>query len=95
VRSEIVALSRETRVRFVDEVSGLETDLGEAAGYFMAWVSGGKAPVVGGAYGMGVLVDNADGSRTFMNATRFDLGAGPRLGTYRMLLILESREAFI
>jgi hypothetical protein len=94
VRSEIVAASEEVRARFVSEVPGLEKELQEATGYFTARVSGGKVPLIGGARGRGVLIDNADGSRIFMNATRLDLGAGLGAGTYQILVVLETREAF-
>jgi hypothetical protein len=93
VRSEIVASSKETRALFEQELAGLEKDLGTAAGYFTARISGGKVPVVGGAYGMGVLVDNTDGSHTFMNAARVDFGAGLGAGSYRILVLFETREA--
>jgi len=93
VRSELVKSSEETRALFVSEIPGLEEELGKAAGYFTARISGGKVPIVGGAQGMGVLVDNTNNSRTFMNATRVDLGVGLGGGTGRLLVILETREA--
>ncbi len=93
-RREIEASGKETRARFEASVPGLEGDLGAAAGYFTALVSGGQLPIAGGTFGRGILVDNADGSRTFMNASRFDLGAGLGAGSYRIMVILETRDAF-
>lgn len=93
VRSEIETLGEQTRALFVARVPGLQDDLAAAAGYFTARVSGGQATLVGGTFGRGVLADNATGSRTFMNATRFDLGAGLAVGSYRIMVILETREA--
>ena len=94
VRNELETSSKETRTRFEANVPGLDKDLAAAAGYFTALVSGGQAPIVGGTFGRGVLVDNANSSHTFMNASRFDLGAGLGAGTYRVMVILETREAF-
>ena len=94
VRNEIRASGEETKARFETGIPGLDKDLAAAAGYFTALVSGGQAPIVGGTFGRGVLVDNANGSHTFMNASRFDLGAGLGAGTYRVMVVLETREAF-
>ncbi len=93
VRGEIVKSGEETRALFVQEIPGLEQDLAKAAGYFTARISGGKV-VIGRAHGIGVLVDNASNSRTFMNATRVDLGVALGGGTDRILVLLETREAF-
>src|SRR5688572_30458196 len=93
LRDEILKSSEETKALFVRENPGLEQELAIAAGYFTARISGGKV-VVGGANGIGVLVDNASNSRTFMNATRVDVGVALGAGTERILAILESREAY-
>ena len=93
VRDEILKSSEEMKASFASENPGLEQELAAAAGYFTARISGGKV-VVGGANGIGVLVDNASKSRTFMNATRVDVGVALGAGTERILVILETREAF-
>jgi lipid-binding SYLF domain-containing protein len=92
-RDEIVKSAEETRDLFVREIPGLEQELAKAAGYFTTRISGGKV-VLGGAHGIGVLVDKANNSRTFMNATRVDLGVALGAGTDRILVVLETREAF-
>ena len=91
-RAEIVKSGEEIKALFVAENPGLAQELDEAAGYFTARISGGKV-VVGGANGIGVLVDNTNHSRTFMNATRVDVGVALGAGTDRILVILETREA--
>src|SRR5690349_23408908 len=93
LRDEILRSSEETKSFFVKENPSLEQELAAAAGYFTARISGGKV-VIGGANGIGVLVDNASSSRTFMNATRVDVGVALGAGTERILAILETREAF-
>ena len=93
VRDEILKSSEEMKASFASENPGLEQELAAAAGYFTARISGGKV-VVGGANGIGVLVDNASKSRTFMNATRVDVGVALGAGTERILVILQTREAF-
>ena len=92
VRGEVVKSGEQTRDLFLQENPGLEQELARAAGYFTARISGGKV-VVGRAHGIGVLLDNSNNSRTFMNATRTDIGVALGGGTDRVLVILETREA--
>lgn len=94
VRSEIRTLGEDIKAEFVGSVPGLDNDIATAAGYFTARVSGGQATLIGGIFGRGVLVDNASGSLTYMNATRFDLGAGLAAGSYRIMVVLKNREEF-
>lgn len=93
IRNEIVRSGDETRSLFVREIPGLEQDLAASAGYFTARVSGGKVPIVGGASGEGVLVDNGSRTHTFMDATRVDVGVGLGGGVDRVLVVIETREA--
>lgn len=92
MRTQLLDTAEETRALFVAENPSLASDMENAAGFLVASISGGQAPILGGGYGRGVLVDNSDGSRMFMNVSRFDLGAGLGLGEYRVLVLLESRE---
>jgi hypothetical protein len=92
VRGETVQSGEQIKALFVQENPGLDETLARAAGYFTARISGGKA-VIGSFNGVGVLVDNADQSRTYMNATRVDVGVALGGGTDRILVILETREA--
>ena len=92
-REQIVKSGDETKALFVREMPGLEQQLAAAAGYYTARISGGKV-VVGHADGVGVLVDNSNNSRTFMNASRVDVGVALGGGTDAILVILETREAF-
>lgn len=93
LRDDILKSSEDTKALFIRENPGLEQELAAAAGYFTARIAGGKV-VVGGANGIGVLVDNASNSRTFMNATRVDVGVALGAGSERILAILETRESF-
>lgn len=92
-REQVLKSSNETKALFVREMPGLEQELAAAAGYFTARISGGKV-VVGRADGIGVLVDNSNGSRTFMNATRVDVGVALGGGTDAILVLLETRAVF-
>jgi hypothetical protein len=92
-RDQVGKSGEETKALFAREIPGLEQELAAAAGYFTARISGGKV-VVGHADGIGVLVDNSNDSRTFMNATRVDVGVALGGGTDAILVLLETREVF-
>jgi hypothetical protein len=92
-RDQLTSASDEIKAEFVRENPALEQDLAAAAGYFTARISGGKV-VVGSANGTGVLVDNTTNSRTFMDASRVDVGVALGGGTDAILVILETRQAF-
>jgi hypothetical protein len=91
-RGQIVRSGDEITTQFVNEIPGLGQDIAAAAGYFTARISGGKV-LVGGANGVGVLVDNATSARTFMNVTLVDVGVALGGGTDRVLAVFETREA--
>jgi len=93
VRAEVLKAGEEIRTQFVGEIPGLEQELATAAGYFTARITGGKV-VVGGANGIGVLIDNTGHTRTFMNASRVDVGVALGAGTDRILVVLETPAAF-
>ena len=46
-----------------------------AVGYLVGSVSATKVPIVGGGYGLAVVHDQERGTRTYLDITRFDLGA--------------------
>jgi hypothetical protein len=69
-----------------------QKEIDTSVGYFASRVSATKIPVVGGGYGIGVLFDKEQNSRTYMNITRFDVGAGLGAGRFRVLILFENRE---
>ena len=91
-RDQTVKSGDETKALFVREMPGLEQELAAAAGYFTARISGGKV-VVGRADGIGVLVDNTNNTRTFMNASRVDVGVALGGGTDAILVVLQTPAA--
>lgn len=84
--SELIAM-------LVTDNPELQRSVDDAEGYFAARISATKVPVLGGAFGIGVLFDKESGSRTYMNATRFDIGAGMGAGRFRVLILFENRQA--
>jgi hypothetical protein len=93
LRQEIIVQGDETIAALVSQNPGLQKSIDTSAGYFVGRLSAVKAPVIGGGKGIGVLYDNAQDSRTYMNVKRFDLGFGLATGAARALIIFDNREA--
>jgi len=93
VRSEVDQVASEIIDYLVALDPSLEVEIGAAAGYFAGRVGATKLPLIGGGYGLGVAFDKADASRTYLNITRVDLGAGLGVGSYRVLVLFETPEA--
>jgi hypothetical protein len=83
---ETVALLKEKEPEFAEALE-------RSAGYFTSRVSSTTVAIVGGAQGIGVLVDNDTGDRTYMNIRRADLGVGLGVRTFRVLLLAEDAAA--
>ena len=93
IRDEVNQVAEETIANLVAENPGLRQKLDSAVGYAVGRVSATKLPIVGGGYGLAVLHDLERGTRTYLNITRFDLGAGLGVGRYRALVVFDTRDA--
>jgi hypothetical protein len=91
-RAEINRVADETLAQMTAENPGLREAVNRSAGYFVSRVSAANVAVLGGGQGIGVLVDQETGERSYLNVKRFDLGAGLGVRYYRVLLLIETRE---
>jgi len=91
-RAQLDKEAQETIARMIEQDPGIEQELDEAAGYFVARVSAANVAVIGGGQGIGVLVDKQSGDRTYLNVKRFELGAGLGVRYIRVLLVIENQE---
>ncbi len=83
---ETIALLMEQDPEFAEALEG-------SAGYLTSRISSATVAVVGGARGIGVLVNKRTGDRTYLNFKRTDLGAGLGLKKFRFLVLAEDAEA--
>ena len=91
-RAELSRIGEEIVARAVEEEPGLQHALDLSAGYFAAEISAANVAVLGGGQGIGVLVDQQSGERTFLNVKRIDLGAGLGVYYYRVLILVQDRK---
>jgi hypothetical protein len=92
IRDEVNQVAEKTIAQMVADNPGIQESLDKAVGYAVASVSATKVPVLGGGYGLALLHDKESGTRTYINVTRFDLGAGLGAGKFRVLVIFDNRE---
>ena len=93
VRAEVDQVAIDTIEQIVDRRPEFQSDLDNSAGWLVGRVSATKLPLLGGGYGLAVLFDKETGSRSYLNISRFDFGAGIGVGSYRAIAIFENREA--
>ena len=93
VRAEVDQVANEIIEYLVALDPSLEVEIDAAAGYVAGSIGATKLPLLGGGYGLSVAFDKSNASRTYLNVTRFDLGAGLGAGSYRVLVLFETREA--
>ena len=91
IRDEVNQVSETTVAQMVADNPAIQELLDEAVGYAVASVSATKIPVVGGGYGLALLHDTENRTRTYINVSRFDLGAGVGAAKFRVLIIFENR----
>jgi hypothetical protein len=92
VRDQIDNGMDETIARMVDADPEFSKQIKASEGYFVSSVSATKIPIFGVGYGIGVLYDKQDNSRTYMNINRTDVGVGLGSGTFQALILFEKRE---
>ena len=92
IREEVNQVAETTVAQMIANDPSIQELLDKAVGYAVASVSATKIPILGGGYGLALLHDKEHDSRTYINVSRFDLGAGIGSGRFRVLVIFENRE---
>jgi len=92
IRAEVNEVSEATIAQLVADDPAIQELLDNAVGYAVASLSATKIPVVGGGYGLALLHDTENNTRTYINVSRFDLGAGVGAAKFRVLVIFDNRE---
>lgn len=92
IRKEVNQAAVTTLAQMVADDPEIQNALDQAIGYAVASVSATKIPIVGGGYGLALLHDTENDTRTYINVSRIDLGAGIGAGRFRVLIIFKSRE---
>lgn len=78
----------------IEQYPGAKAELKNSVGFFAGQLSGANMVVAGGGSGLGELHDNRDGSVTYIDIRRLDLGPGVSASRSNALLIFRD-EALI
>ena len=92
-RAEINRDAEETIALLMEKDPEFAEALEKSAGYLTSRISSATVAVVGGARGIGLLVNKHTGDRTYLNFRRTELGAGLGLTKFRFLVLAEDAEA--
>ncbi len=76
----------------IKEDPALQAELDKAVGYAVANMKVTKVPVVGAGGGEGVLVDAKTQERRYFTVSRFDIGGGWGVRSYKALMIIHSEK---
>ncbi len=86
-RDEINSTSDALISQLSERYPELPAQLAYADGYAAVSMSNVKIPVLGGGSGVGAIYDQRDGSVTYIDVNRYEVGAGLSLGTIQALAI--------
>jgi len=86
-RAHLVELEEKTMVEVVESYPQAKEDLETAVGYAIMSNAATKVPFVGAGEGIGVVVDSRTDERTYLRLTRFDVGGGLGVRTFRAVVV--------
>jgi lipid-binding SYLF domain-containing protein len=92
-RDFLVELEEETLAELVEDQPEAQADLDNAIGHAIFSNTEAKVPFVGAGDGIGVVVNKETGERSYLKVTRFDVGGGLGVRTYRLIIVFFEEEA--
>ncbi len=93
VRADIDADAAQTVERVVQAWPDSAAAIECSEGYFAINLAAANVLIAGAGHGTGVLVDQGRAVRTYLNATRAEIGAGIGLNKTAILIVFKDREA--
>lgn len=93
-RSDLDAMAESSIARFVEQDASMQEKIDNALAYAVIDVKLTKVPLVGAGGGEGVTIDNKSKKRTYITASRLDLGPGLGARMYKLLIVVDSQEVF-
>lgn len=91
-RDTVETMAEQTVTELCAEHSDLPGKLEASPGRMVLDVRLVKIPVLGGGRGKGMVIDHRTGDKTFIKATRIELGGGWGARSYKMLLVFEDEQ---
>jgi len=92
-RKKIDSMAADTIDALTEEDFELQKQLDESLGYAVANMKVTKVPIVGAGGGEGVFVNKKTNKRSYFTVSRFDIGGGWGVRSYKVLMVIDSQEA--
>ena len=91
-RGELDAMAEAAIAGLIEQDLEIKTEIEQSLGYAVANMKLTKVPVVGAGGGEGVFVNKQTGQRTYFTVSRFDIGGGWGVRSYKALIVFESQK---
>jgi len=92
-RNELDKMAVKAIAGLVEQNKTLQKEIDESLGYAVANMKVTKVPVVGAGGGEGVLVNKETGKHYYFTVSRFDIGGGWGVRSYKVLVLLKTQKA--
>jgi hypothetical protein len=91
-RKEIDSMGDTALSRLLEIRPELQSAFEASPGYAIADMKLTKVPVFGASGGPGLVVDRRTGARTYLKVTRFDVGGGMGIATFKVVILFQDAE---
>ncbi|PCJ86948.1 MAG: hypothetical protein COA54_07580 [Thiotrichaceae bacterium] len=92
-RNELNVMAETAIAGLIEQDTSLQQELDESLGYAVFNMKLTKVPVVGAGGGEGVFLNKKAQQRTYFTVSRFDVGGGWGVRSYKALLVIKSESA--
>jgi lipid-binding SYLF domain-containing protein len=93
-RSDLDVMADASITRFVEQDASMQEKIDNSLAYAVINVTLTKVPLVGAGGGEGVTFDKKTKNRTYITATRLDLGGGVGARAYKLLILINTEEVY-
>ena len=94
-RAELKQKAQEIVMAVVANNPEVQDEIDNSVGYLAGTAFTAKSILLGGGTGEGVIYDNHNNTRTYIELNRIELGVGLGAGDYRYLVIFQERSALL
>lgn len=91
-RAELDAMATKAIAGLVEQDETLRQRIDDSLGYAVANMKVTKVPVVGAGGGEGVFVNNKTKKKIYFTVSRFDIGGGWGVRSYKALMVIDDQE---
>lgn len=91
-RNELDEMAAKAITGLIEKDDSLQQKLDQSLGYAVANMKVTKVPIVGAGGGEGVFVNKETQQRTYFTVSRFDIGGGWGVRSYKILLLMDSPD---